>query len=267
MCQNTILLSRAQLREQIAKLEATNFLINLSSFLVMAIVTVIAFKFTASANENSTKLVQNQQELAVVSRDGSVLNVKSLANVMAGVSKPKVPEIALLRDGQQLGLVVSRGATSLPPRREPTPKPKAPPTPPALPPTQNPNAAAWVDRLNGFLAGSPMAGMGSSFYNAAVSRGLDPRLSASIAKIESNLGRAIPGGYNAFGMTAGTAPGHGRNGRWQAFSSWQDAIESNAAFIKSHWGSVSSPYSMKGYCVGGAWAGNVSGVMASIGKP
>lgn len=139
--------------------------------------------------------------------------------------------------------------------------------PDVAPAPANPNAAGWTAVLDAYLAGSPMAGMGKAFYEAASANGLDPRLSVGIAKTESGLGRAIPGGYNAYGMTAGTAPGHGSIGNWQAFASWEDAIWSNNTFIRSHWGAGAGPYSMRGYAGSGTWSQHVAGVMSAITPP
>lgn len=131
----------------------------------------------------------------------------------------------------------------------------------------SPNAAGWIAVLDAYLAGSPMAGQGKAFYEAAAANGLDPRLSVAIAKTESGLGRAIPGGYNAYGMTAGTAPGHGRIGNWQAFASWEDAIWSNNTFIRSHWGSGAGPYNMRGYASSSTWSQHIAGAMSAITPP
>ena len=159
-------------------------------------------------------------------------------------------------------------AVAVPKRLPPRPKVSRAAAPPIVAPAPaNPNAAGWIAVLDAYLAGSPMAGKGKVFYEAAAANGLDPRLSVGIAKTESGLGRATPGGYNAYGMTAGTAPGHGRIGNWQAFASWEDAIWSNNTFIHSHWGSGAGPYNMRGYASSGTWSAHVAGVMGAITPP
>lgn len=263
---DNMILPRSQVRKRFSKYQATIFLVGLSFMMVMMIATLLSVKLTIAFNGGPAGK-QDRQLLSVIMQQKSLI-AEAMAQGKTGNQKPKATLISALRSRDELGIGVSRGAAPRQPKLvlpSPPPATSTPSTP--APPVESPNTIAWINSLNRFLAGSPMAGMGEVFYKAAGSRGVDPRLSPSIAKIESNLGRAIPGGYNAFGMTAGTAPGHGRNGHWQAFTGWQDAIESNISFIKNHWGSVSSPYSMKGYCVGGSWAGNVSSVMSSIGNP
>jgi len=168
-------------------------------------------------------------------------------------STPTVPKIA----SKPIPIAAPTKTISKPPVVK---QPPAAPAKPIAPPQSN-----MANRINNYLAGSPMAGMGQVFYNAAVANGIDPCLSPAIAKKESSLGRRIPGGFNAFGMTAGTVPGHGRIGRWQTFSSWQDAIESNISFIHKHWGAVNSPYQMNGYCSPNQpWMGDVQSIMNGI---
>jgi len=130
----------------------------------------------------------------------------------------------------------------------------------------------WIGRIDQYLAGTPLAGQGRTFFMAAVDNGLPPNLSAGIAKRESQLGRHIPpGSHNPFGMTAGTAPGYGvvsargpdGTRPYQAFPSWETAIREHAEFIARHWGAVSSPRQMRGYAMDPAWA---NGVVASMGE-
>lgn len=156
---------------------------------------------------------------------------------------------------------------ALPPVKKVSIVSRAAAAPSIAPVPANPSAAGWISVLDAYLAGSPMAGKGKTFYEAATANGLDPRLSIGIAKTESGLGRAIPGGFNAYGMTAGTAPGHGRIGNWQAFASWDDAIWSNNTFIRGHWGPGAGPYNMRGYASSGTWSAHVAGVMGAIAPP
>jgi len=62
--------------------------------------------------------------------------------------------------------------------------------------------AADVDAIDRFLAGSPLAGMGSVFVAAAIEYGIDPRLMPAIALWESSLGRlgCVTETRNPFGL-------------------------------------------------------------------
>lgn len=51
-----------------------------------------------------------------------------------------------------------------------------------------------VERLDHFLAGSPLAGYGQAFYDAGVANGIDPRLLVALAYAESSNGRHITRG-------------------------------------------------------------------------
>jgi len=130
----------------------------------------------------------------------------------------------------------------------------------------------WVNRIDNYLVGTPLAGHGRIFFLSAVDNGLPPNLSVAIAAKESGKGQQIPpGSYNPFGMTAGTAPGYGVvNARgpdgtrgYQAFPSWETAIREHNEFIARHWGSVSGPRQMRGYAMDPAWA---NGVQANMGQ-
>ena len=112
-----------------------------------------------------------------------------------------------------------------------------------------------IDRLDSFLAGSPLAGKGRQFYLAAVDNNIEPRLSVAIATRESGLGRIIPNGsFNAWGMTAGTSPGYstvsarGPDGTrgYQSYPNWDIAIAEHAQFIARTWGPVRTAYAMIG---------------------
>lgn len=222
-------------------------MVSLSFVLAMLALTLLAVQLTLTFGLTG-QLFKDHQRLREVAKNSPSFNILAVT-VAEPDQKPKSAKTAVARDRSELGINVSRGA------------------PAAAPPAPSATDVAWINSLNKFLAGSPMAGMGEVFYKAARQHGVDPRLSPAIAKVESGLGRAIPGGFNAFGMTAGTAPGHGRIGRWQAFSSWQDAIESNVAFIKSKWGASASPYNMRGYATSYIWPRKVSAAMSMIENP
>lgn len=70
----------------------------------------------------------------------------------------------------------------------------------------------WTSRINNYLSGSPLAGCGEIFAEAAWIYGVDPRVGPAIACVESGKGRACWQAYNAWG--------------WMAYlgSSWEESI-------------------------------------------
>lgn len=89
-------------------------------------------------------------------------------------------------------------------------------------------AGNFVDRLDMYLAGSPLAGQGRTILIAAVDTRVDPRMIAAIAAVESSKGRFLAGSHNAWGRKA---PGGG----WESWSSWEVAIANQAAYL-ARWG-------------------------------
>lgn len=59
--------------------------------------------------------------------------------------------------------------------------------------------ASWGARIDAYLAGSPLAGYGTTFAAAAWANGVDPRLSPAIAATESSKGAVCFRSYNAWG--------------------------------------------------------------------
>ena len=56
----------------------------------------------------------------------------------------------------------------------------------------------WTSRINAYLAGSPLAGQGATFAEAAWSNGVDPRWSPAISNTESSKGAHCFLPYNAW---------------------------------------------------------------------
>ena len=57
----------------------------------------------------------------------------------------------------------------------------------------------WASRIDAYLAGSPMAGHGKTFAEAAYDNGVDPRFSPAIANVESSKGLYCFKPHNAWG--------------------------------------------------------------------
>lgn len=94
----------------------------------------------------------------------------------------------------------------------------------------------WASRIDAYLAGSPMAGHGKTFAEAAYDNGVDPRYSPAIANVESSKGLYCFKPYNAWGW--------GSSG----FSDWDSAIRSHVAGLASGYGYTVSVTAAKKYC-------------------
>ncbi len=94
----------------------------------------------------------------------------------------------------------------------------------------------WASRINAYLAGSPMAGQGATFAEAAWTYGVDPRWSPAIAYTESSLGLYCFNPYNAWGWGS------------SSWSSWEDAIWSHVAGLARGYGYTLSYEAAAKYC-------------------
>jgi len=94
----------------------------------------------------------------------------------------------------------------------------------------------WSARIDAYLAGSPMAGQGTTFAKAAWDYGVDPRWSPAIAFTESSLGMNCFMPYNAWGW--GSA----------SWGSWEEAIPAHVAGLARGYGYTISIESAQKYC-------------------
>ena len=94
----------------------------------------------------------------------------------------------------------------------------------------------WTPRIDAYLAGSPMAGTGHLFADAAWKYGVDPRWSPAIATIESSKGAYCFAPYNAWGW--------GSSG----FSSWEEAIDVHVRGLARGYGYTLTPAAAQKYC-------------------
>lgn len=94
----------------------------------------------------------------------------------------------------------------------------------------------WTARINDYLSGSPLAGYGSVFAEAAWQYGVDPRWSPAIANTESTKGRNCFAAHNAWGWTGGS------------WSNWAAAINSHVAGLSEVYGYTISRQNAERYC-------------------
>lgn len=96
--------------------------------------------------------------------------------------------------------------------------------------------ADWGARIDAYLAGSPLAGHGSTFAEAAEAYGVDPRFSPAISAVESSKGLYCFKPYNAWGW--------GSTG----WSSWDEAIWAHVSGLASGYGGQLTLAAAQKYC-------------------
>lgn len=96
--------------------------------------------------------------------------------------------------------------------------------------------AQWAGRIDAYLAGSPLAGQGTTFASAAWDYGVDPRWSPAISNTESSKGLHCFLPYNAWG--------------WGSYSwgSWEEAINAHVRGLARGYGYTISVEAAKKYC-------------------
>ena len=96
--------------------------------------------------------------------------------------------------------------------------------------------AGWGARIDDYLAGSPLAGYGATFAEAAWNYGVDPRFSPAISFVESSKGRYCFSPYNAWGWGS------------SSWGSWSEAIWAHTAGLASGYGGHLTYAAAKKYC-------------------
>lgn len=95
---------------------------------------------------------------------------------------------------------------------------------------------SWAARIDAYLAGSPLAGQGRSFAQAAWSYGVDPRWSPAIAYLESSLGAYCFLPHNAWGWGS------------ESWGSWEEAIDAHVRGLARGYGYTISWEAACKYC-------------------
>lgn len=94
----------------------------------------------------------------------------------------------------------------------------------------------WTRRIDDYLAGSPLSGMGATFAKAAWENGVDPRWSPAISNTESTKGRFCFASHNAWGWGS------------SSWSTWEEAINAHVAGLARGYGYTISYDNAKKYC-------------------
>ena len=94
----------------------------------------------------------------------------------------------------------------------------------------------WSGRIDNYLSGSPLAGYGVNFAEAAWDYGVDPRWSPAISCVESSKGAICFRSHNAWGWG---------NSSW---GSWDEAIDAHVAGLSRGYGFSLTLGAAKKYC-------------------
>ncbi|MDR0515193.1 MAG: hypothetical protein LBG81_08570 [Coriobacteriaceae bacterium] len=94
----------------------------------------------------------------------------------------------------------------------------------------------WAGRIDAYLAGSPLAGQGVTFAEAAWNYGVDPRFSPAISNTESSKGRYCFLPYNAWGWGS------------VSWGSWEEAIDAHVRGLARGYGYTISVAGAQKYC-------------------
>ncbi|MDO5328784.1 MAG: CMP-2-keto-3-deoxyoctulosonic acid synthetase [Coriobacteriia bacterium] len=113
----------------------------------------------------------------------------------------------------------------------------------------------WGDKINAYLAGSPLQNQGSVFAKAAWDECIDPRWSPAISNTESSKGARCFLPYNAWGWGQ------------KSWSNWEEAIKEHVKGLSAKYGyTIAKPLAKK-YCPPNSesWYNNTLNQMKMIG--
>ena len=114
----------------------------------------------------------------------------------------------------------------------------------------------WAPRIDAYLAGSPMEGMGNAYATAAWAYGCDPRWAPAISTVESTTGRVCFREHNAWGYGS------------RDFASWEEGIDTVVkALASSLYGGSLTYEAASTYCPPNTahWYNTCASEMAKIG--
>lgn len=94
----------------------------------------------------------------------------------------------------------------------------------------------WAPRIDAYLSGSPTAGQGTAYAEAAWDYGVDPRWSPAISNTESTKGAHCFAPYNAWGWIG------------YSWSSWEEGINAHVRGLARGYGYTISIEAAKKYC-------------------
>ncbi|WP_321973014.1 hypothetical protein [Paratractidigestivibacter sp.] len=94
----------------------------------------------------------------------------------------------------------------------------------------------WQPRIDAYLAGSPLAGYGKTFAEAAWTYGTDPRLSPAISCVESSKGVVCSKSHNAWGWGS------------SSWSDWDSAIRDHVKGLATTYGGQLTVGGAQMYC-------------------
>lgn len=103
----------------------------------------------------------------------------------------------------------------------------------------------WSARIDAYLEGTPMAGLGEAFAEASWKHCVDPRWSPAISFTESSNGRVCIRPHNAWGWGAADSDPYNLAAEW---SSWEQAIDAHVRGLSKGYGYTISLSNARTYC-------------------
>ena len=203
-----------------------------------------------AAEKDEAEIAKKNAQQALDEANAARAAAEAAAQAQAQAEAAEAAEViaeaqAAAEQGQTFTTESGETAQVTAPAEQPTPAPA---------PEATSDVDQWTARIDAFLAGSPMAGHGRTFAEAALRYGVDPRFSPAIAAVESGKGAVCFRPYNAWGWG---------NSSW---GSWDEAINAHVAGLASGYGYTVSLWAAKRYCPPNwsRWYASVSAQMAAI---
>ncbi|MBQ9041529.1 MAG: hypothetical protein IJ111_01805 [Eggerthellaceae bacterium] len=111
--------------------------------------------------------------------------------------------------------------------------------------TESEFVGVWAPRIDAYLAGSPMAGLGEAFARASWRYCVDPRWSPAISNTESSKGAYCIRPHNAWGWGAADSDPYNLAAEW---GSWEEAIDAHVRGLATGYGYTISKAAAEKYC-------------------
>lgn len=111
--------------------------------------------------------------------------------------------------------------------------------------TEKEFVAEWTPRIDAYLAGTPMAGLGEAFAEASWRYCVDPRWSPAISNTESSKGAYCIRPHNAWGWGATDSDPYNLALEW---GSWEEAIDAHVRGLAEGYGYTISVAAAQKYC-------------------
>ncbi len=227
---------------QEANADEANRLVELKAELQRTQQTIEAQKAEA---EEQRKIADDALEEAEKARDEAIAEARRKAAEEAARAAAKTAAQQAVVTGDTAALddaIQSTKPQNQPPATNPEPQAPEAPVAPAEPAPEAGEGdreafiSEWTQRIDAYLAGSPLAGYGYAFAEAACDYGVDPRWSPAISNTESSKGAVCFLPHNAWGWGQASWP------------DWDTAIRAHVRGLAQGYGYTISQAAAQKYC-------------------